>query len=193
MLEISWENYEVLNDASLLPRWGKDSPNAKHHPFSVRVYGEGDVLPTIPASYRTAIQFSRGYLSGNRLMSWVIRDAQGATRWLWQPAHWDLGRTHPCQRMRLRPWRSAICWRCGSSAHWRPAELCLQHLCRQHPCRVQADSMSFEIVGIRMRCRYEATTSSHTLLEQICIAGGRPAPGFATNDTLFLHVGTYRR
>ena len=81
-VEISREDYDILNDVSLLPRWNRNSPMAKHHPFSVRIYGEGDTLPTVTASYRTATSFARSYLTGNGLMSWVIRDAQGMTRWM---------------------------------------------------------------------------------------------------------------
>ena len=80
-LEISREDYEVLNDPAMLSKWNRHSPGAKHHPFSARVCSEGDVLPTITASYRTAITFGKDYLSHNGLMSWVIRDAQCMTRW----------------------------------------------------------------------------------------------------------------
>ena len=47
-----------------------------------RVYGEGMLLPTITASYRSSINFAPDFLRHKVLLAWMVRDCKDSVRWL---------------------------------------------------------------------------------------------------------------
>ena len=78
---ISEQDYQILNDPSLLPQWVRHAPGAQSGALPFRIQGTGMIWPTIPASYRSSVAFGRDFLSSDGLMTWVIRDAYGDVRW----------------------------------------------------------------------------------------------------------------
>ena len=78
---ISEEDFRIMNDPALLPTWVRHAPGAQSGAMPFRAQGAGMIWPTIPASYRSSVSFSRDYLTAGGLMTWAIRDAYGDVRW----------------------------------------------------------------------------------------------------------------
>ncbi|CAE7685124.1 petJ, partial [Symbiodinium sp. CCMP2456] len=81
IVTISEEDFQIMNDPGLLPKWTRHAPGAQSGAMHFRVQGVGMIWPTIPASYRSSVSFGRDYLTAGGLMTWVIRDAYGDVRW----------------------------------------------------------------------------------------------------------------
>ena len=81
-LQISEEEFQELDDRQLLPQWQRNSPLAKRDALALRTCSRGQLFPVINASYRKAIEFSREYLGGKGLMSWIIKDDRNQLRCL---------------------------------------------------------------------------------------------------------------
>ena len=87
-LEITPEEFQVLNDPSLLPSWQRAHALPKRDALSLRTCSRGHLFPVISASYRTAVSFSAEYLRGKGLMAWPLQDNRNQVRWLgkWEAA-----------------------------------------------------------------------------------------------------------
>ena len=81
-LQISEEEFQELDDRQLLPQWQRNSSLAKKDALALRTCSRGQLFPVINASYRKAIEFSREYLGGKGLMSWIVKDDRNQLRWL---------------------------------------------------------------------------------------------------------------
>ena len=81
-LQISEEEFQELDDCQLLPKWQRNSPLARKDVLALRTCSRGQLFPVVNASYRKAIQFSRDYLGGKGLMSWIVKDDRNQLRWL---------------------------------------------------------------------------------------------------------------
>ena len=82
VVSIKEDEFQVLNDPDLLPRWQRGAPGAQTGALPFRVQGAGMTLPTIVASYRKSVDIPKDQLLPAGLMSWVIRDAYGDIRWM---------------------------------------------------------------------------------------------------------------
>ena len=81
MLKVTKEEFDILDDPTLLPTWLQDDPAASRAAASLRVYKAGSVLPVVQASYRRAGTFDREYLRKKGYMAWLVRDQGGLVRW----------------------------------------------------------------------------------------------------------------
>ena len=71
----------LLDDPKYLPPWKRDSVSSKCSALPSRVVRSGGVFPTITAAYRKAPSFSKDLLESKGLMSWLVMDNHGKTRW----------------------------------------------------------------------------------------------------------------
>ena len=87
-LQITPHEFSLLNDQDVLPSWQRNHALAKKDALALRTCSRGSVFPVVNASYRTATAFSREYLGGKGLMSWLLRDNRNQVRWLgkWEAA-----------------------------------------------------------------------------------------------------------
>ena len=87
-LEIEAEEFQVLSDPALLPRWQRGQVLPRQDALALRTCSRGHLFPVISASYRTAATFSVEYLQRKGLMAWTPQDDRNQVRWLgkWEAA-----------------------------------------------------------------------------------------------------------